>query len=766
MLFKTATSRNIFYIVAIGLCSTVVTAGTLFWLSYAEVKRRSVEEMNAAAALIASDLKAQVSHGLDLVRAFQSTFHALETSGAADRLSANAMMKRALEDNPFALGVWTGWEPNAFDEKDADYVNKPGHDGTGRYIPYWTRANGKPIVMPLIDYGVEAKGDGYKIPFKSQKMVIVEPATYSIDGKDVMLTSLVGPVTVDGKPLGVTGIDIALDSLTSTLAEIKPLGTGSVALLSQGGKFLSHVNPANLGKSFKDSSVDASAWQRMTDNLGKPVDTVGEDGRDFLSIAVPVQLLPDTNWYAVVSVPKATVFAYLTRMAWVSIFIIGVASLLLALLGVIISNHFRRRLQAIVNATGEIANGNIAIPIADADRNDEIGAMARSLAILRDATIAKHRLEAEADEARTLGEEERSRRAAETQENELQMRFAVTQLGSGLQRLADGDVTVRLMSPFISSLEAVREDFNGSMSTLQQTLQSVGNNALGIQAGSAEIRSAADDLARRTEQQAASVEETAAALDQITVSVRDSAVRAEEAGQLVAMAKSGAQASSSVVKSAIEAVGQIETSSKEISSIIGVIDEIAFQTNLLALNAGVEAARAGEAGKGFAVVAQEVRELAQRSANAAKEIKALISKSGQQVKTGVALVGQAGQALEVIVNEVDEINLRVSSIAEAAREQSIGLNDINRAVNIMDQSTQQNAAMVEESNAASHTLAAEAAALTELLSNFQLGDVSPKAISSPPALDIRHVSAATSAVHSPARSLHKKLAGAFHSRGG
>ncbi len=785
MLFKTATSRNIFSVVATGLLATVVTAGTLFAISYSEVKRRSVEEMNAAAQLTAADLKAQMSKGLQLVHGFQSVFGAIETAGAADRATADAMLKKALEDNSFALGVWSGWQPNAFDGKDAEFVDKPGHDATGRYVPYWVRSGGKIMVTALTDYDKDGPGDYYQIPFKTQKMTVIEPYKYAIDGKDVLMTTLVGPVTVNGKPLGVTGIDIALDSLTSDLANMKPLGNGNVALVSQSGNFLSHVNAANLGKAFKDSSVDAAAWQQMLDNPGKPADTVGEDGTDFISVAVPVQLLPDTAWYAVVSVPKATVFAYLTHMAWVSVIIIAGASALLVLLGVLISNRFRRRIEAVVHATGEIAQGNTSIVIADADRNDEIGGMARSLAILRDAGIEKQRLEAEAAQSRTLGEEERQRRATETQENERQMRFAVTELGTGLQRLAEGDVTFRLATPFIGSLDALREDFNSSMSTLQQTLQSVGTNAKGIQAGSAEIRSSADDLAKRTEQQAASVEQTAAALDEITASVRDSTVRAEEAGQLVAKAKSGAQTSSAVVKNAIDAVAQIESSSQEISSIIGVIDEIAFQTNLLALNAGVEAARAGEAGKGFAVVAQEVRELAQRSANAAKEIKALISKSGNQVKTGVDLVGQAGKALEVIVHEVDEINLRVSSIVEAAREQSIGLNDINRAVNVMDQGTQQNAAMVEESTAASHTLAAEASALTSLLENFKLGNASeaglqraapatshhrasPAPVRSTPVSRpvIRPASSVTPAVQSPARSLGQKLAGAFGHTGG
>jgi methyl-accepting chemotaxis protein len=298
---------------------------------------------------------------------------------------------------------------------------------------------------------------------------------------------------------------------------------------------------------------------------------------------------------------------------------------------------------------------------------------------------------------------------------------AVDEIAKGLTALAHGDLTATIEKPFIPSLEQIRTDFNAAMARISAAMQNVSHNTDAIASGSSQIREASDNLAKRTEQQAAAVEETAAALEQITQTVADSSKRANEAGQLVARTKEGAERSGFVVKNAIEAMGQIENSSKEISNIIGVIDDIAFQTNLLALNAGVEAARAGEAGKGFAVVAQEVRELAQRSATAAKEIKALINTSSDQVKTGVQLVGETGKALEQIVIEVKDINANVAAIVEASREQSTGLSEINKAVNAMDQNTQQNAAMVEESTAASHSLAKQAAALRELVSQFRIG---------------------------------------------
>jgi methyl-accepting chemotaxis protein len=298
----------------------------------------------------------------------------------------------------------------------------------------------------------------------------------------------------------------------------------------------------------------------------------------------------------------------------------------------------------------------------------------------------------------------------------------VTALASRLKDMASGDLSGEIRQPFMASLEPLRADYNEASARLRDALINVSRNATAIAADANEVQTAADMLAQRTEQQAASVEETASALEHITRTVADASQRAQEAGILVETTRSGAEKSGLVVRQAIAAMGEIEASSGEISSIIGVIDEIAFQTNLLALNAGVEAARAGEAGKGFAVVAQEVRELAQRSAKAAKEIKGLINASAVQVKKGVELVAETGMALEEIVARVRAISTNVAAIVEASREQSIGLQEINQAVNTIDTGTQQNAAMVEESNAASHALATEASALFQLTSSFRLGE--------------------------------------------
>ena len=333
----------------------------------------------------------------------------------------------------------------------------------------------------------------------------------------------------------------------------------------------------------------------------------------------------------------------------------------------------------------------------------------------------------------------------------------VDQLAGALNALADGDLTQMLNVPFLPTLEKLRVDFNGASAKLRSTMQGISQNAGAIAAASQQIQTASNDLSKRTEQQAASVEETAAALEEITTTVADSSNRAQEAGQLVRKTKENAEHSGHVVGQAVDAMGKIEKSAGEIANIIGVIDEIAFQTNLLALNAGVEAARAGDAGKGFAVVAQEVRELAQRSAKAAKEIKELINASNQHVKSGVGLVGDTGKALQQIVSQVVQVDGNVVAIVEASKEQATGLKEINTAVNTMDQGTQQNAAMVEETTAAAHSLAREAEKLYQLLGEFNIGSGTATHRAAPAAASYQSRPAA-----SPARQMTARVAQAFN----
>lgn len=380
-----------------------------------------------------------------------------------------------------------------------------------------------------------------------------------------------------------------------------------------------------------------------------------------------------------------------------------------------------RPIKAITSSMTGLAAGDTMAIIPYASRTDEIGSMAGAVEVFRQTALAKVKADQEIEANRVLSEVEQQRREEIERARAAAMAQATKGLARNLKELAGGDLTTQISEPFDPDFETLRSDFNSAVSQLCSTLSKVAGSTVGIDSGSNEIAHSANDLAKRTEQQAAALEQTAAALDEITANVASSSKRAEEAQKVAAEASASTATSGQIVTQAVEAMSRIQQSSNEISNIIGVIDEIAFQTNLLALNAGVEAARAGEAGKGFAVVAQEVRELAQRSAKAAKEIKALIQASSAEVATGVELVSKTGSALKQIGELVVAMNQHVDAIAVSSREQSVGLSEINTAVNSLDQTTQQNAAMVEEASAASASLANESITLRALIGQFKVG---------------------------------------------
>jgi len=427
-------------------------------------------------------------------------------------------------------------------------------------------------------------------------------------------------------------------------------------------------------------------------------------------------------------------------------------------LGVVIAWWSMRALgslKEIVRIMGRIATGDVNVNIPCIERGDEVGAIARAVQVFKDNALEQKKLEAEAAKFQSGLDAKVKEMEAAFEASRADSKAVMLGMGAGLHGLAKGDLTVRVAKVGGAEHHILIGDLNTAIMSMQDTMLAIGANAAAVRSGAEEITQASDDLSRRTEQQAASLEETAAALDEITATVRKSAESAKEARDVVTAAKADAERSGDVVKETVAAMSGIEASSKQISNIIGVIDEIAFQTNLLALNAGVEAARAGDAGRGFAVVATEVRALAQRSADAAKEIKTLISASSAQVASGVTLVGETGKALGRTLEQVEQLNRLVSEIAASAQEQATGLHEVNTAVNQMDQVTQQNAAMVEQATAASHGLAGEAAELAKLVGQFQTGSTAQphaarKAAPKPAAVKPRSPAAAPMGKFTPA----------------
>ncbi len=378
-------------------------------------------------------------------------------------------------------------------------------------------------------------------------------------------------------------------------------------------------------------------------------------------------------------------------------------------------------LRHLADVTGQLADGRVDAETGMEGRRDEIGSLARALEIFRKAVINNRRLEAETEEHRR--QDEANRRAmqekAEAEAAE-KLSIATAGLASGMKRLASGDLSFRIEEKFAPEFEELRRDFNASIEQLGSTLASISQAARSIDRDSGEIAVGVDELAKRTEDQAASLEETTVALGQITANVQASSKRVVDTQSVAAEANDSAVKSRSVVANAETAMERIQESSGKITSIVGLIDEIAFQTNLLALNAGVEAARAGDAGKGFAVVAQEVRALAGRSAEAAKEIRELIDNSSNEIEGGVRHVREAGDALTKIGELIASIHEHMDAITASSTEQSTGIGEVNRAASTLDQVTQQNVTMVEKASASSASLAAEASGLMEMVSRFKL----------------------------------------------
>jgi methyl-accepting chemotaxis protein len=581
--------------------------------------------------------------------------------------------------------------------------------------------------------------------------------------------------TEQAKPFA-EGLMNYLDRMDALLAEWRPLvdaeGLADFdAVVTRAAEFRAfRTETARLGR-----EVDPALANEQGNNTENRANRRSYQGEIDAVVQRDRQMLDDI---------KAELEVFQTRM----ITLIASTTLLGLLIGVgaaayIGTAQLSRPIRRLTGTMQALAHGDLEADVPFSSRKDEIGEMAQAVLVFKQNGIKVRELNAQEAALQAKSSDLQSsiaevvaaavqgnfaRRITKDYDNDDLNRFAssvnelLTSVDTGIAEvrrviasLAEGDLTQSMNGSFQGAFDELQTNVNATMTSLRAALGEVRSTSDTINGNTTELRGAADDLSRRTEQQAASLEETSAALEEITATVRTSTGRAHEASGMVDEARRATEESNRVVGEAVTAMSRIEQASGEIGKIISLIDEIAFQTNLLALNAGVEAARAGEAGRGFAVVAQEVRELAQRSATAAKDIKGLITKSGDEVATGVRLVTATGEALTAIQNHVVKINEHVHSIATAAGEQSTGLHEINIAVNQMDQVTQRNAAMVEETTAATHRLSEEADNLAQLISRFKLD----AGASRPREANDRMAAAA-----SPARALGQRLAGAFGGR--
>jgi methyl-accepting chemotaxis protein len=595
-------------------------------------------------------VRAELEIPLDEARAIANLFEAAShiESLQITRAKINLWLKHFIEDEPNFLGIGIVCEPDAFFEKDANFIN--ASNKTGRFMSYWTRNHkGEGVLEPLLS---NESQDFYQIPKQKFKESVVDPYPYSIRGKEVWLTTLVAPMIHvregrDKNFLGVIRIDLALDYLQRQLGHLNISGFKNAHLnvYSANGSVVVSKNVAYVGKHIKKTGLTEEVIDHI---LKQEPFLITKDSKPLqktvITYGAPVEIgQTGIRWMVAVSLPEDELTIASEQVIWLIIFIGIITIIIMTLVIYLFSRTISNPLNELVTVSNAIAVGNLNNEIKLTKKN-EIGQLLQAVASMQ------------------------------------------TQLREIVKAISQ---TVKVVNT------AAEEMSQGNIS-----------------------------LSQRTSAQATSLEETAAGIEEMTGTVQHNADNAKQASQLAFSAKERAIRGGEVVNSTISAMAEINKSSKKVTEIIGVINEIAFQTNLLALNAAVEAARAGEYGRGFAVVASEVRNLAQRSAAAAKEIKELIQDSVLKVEEGTKLVNQSGDTLEHIITAVKTVSDIIAEIAAANQEQSLGINQVNKSIAQIDEMTQKNAVLVEEAATTSSAMKEQVLSLKKQITFFNVGELS------------------------------------------
>lgn len=605
----------------------------------------------------------------------------------------NEILKGILEKETGYLGLWTCWEPNAFDGLDSSYADKPGHDQTGRFIPYWNRGSGKVELEALVDYDKPGDGDYYQLAKTSRKEVIIEPYVYTVAGKNVLLTSLVIPVLVGEKFAGAVGVDMSLDAIQADVQKVKPFETGVAALFANAGSIVAHFDPDRLGKQMRETEIDMTGEQHIVpfaDSVknGNEYDFIIHSrqlGTDITIMNVPIVIgKTGTPWSFAIGIPMNKVLQAANSAMWNSVKIGVIAVILIILLVNFIASGIIRPIISGAKTLEEFArHGDLSIELSrtDLERTDELGVLNKSIELLM------------------IAQREAAKLATE---------------------LSHGNWTISF--PVRSEKDELGIANKSMVEQIRSALSSVRLSATEVDSGSEQISGASQSLSQGATETAASLEEISSSMTEIGSQTKANAENASQANILARQTRDSADSGYKKMSEMMTAMTLIQDSSNQIAKIIKVIDDIAFQTNLLALNAAVEAARAGRHGKGFAVVADEVRNLASRSAKAAKETSEMIESSIGKVQAGTNIATITEKAFKEIVASSVKVADLVGEIAAASNEQAQGIMEIGQGLEQIDKVTQLNTANAEETAAAAEELSAQARELTSLLEKFRLTD--------------------------------------------
>ncbi|HEY4343089.1 MAG TPA: methyl-accepting chemotaxis protein [Parvibaculum sp.] len=621
---------------AVAVCGTTLT---MLGSNYAHTQALDIMRVQAReqAMHIANLLNPDVA----VAKTIAGAGVAAVQSGSTSRVAFDAFLKQTLVDHPSVLGTWIGFEPNALDNNDAAFAGTAGYDATGRYVPYFARGKGNTISrVALADYDTPGVGDYYQLAKTSGHPVAIEPYVYEVDGEQVLMTSMTFPVTVNGKFLGVGGVDLKLDEVGAIVGKAKPLGTGYVAVVSSTGLYVANRNPDSLGKKAIEAGLDKSTLDAAMAGEEKIFPSItNSDGVAVVRATAPVILNGMlTPWSVVVTVPEATLFEANRSLTYA-----GLLTGLLTFLGAagiayFVGNAFAKPIRGMTEAMKRLAGGDHRTEVPARERKDEIGAMAAAVQVFKENGIEMERVKSE--------QEENDRKAV------IEKKRMMNELASSFE--AKVGSLVQALSAAATEMESTA----GSMTTLAEQ----GN-------------SKAMTVASASEQTSANVQTVATATEELSASIQEISKQVANSARIASKAVDDARSTDGVVQ-------ELAVGAHKIGEIIQLINDIAGQTNLLALNATIEAARAGDAGKGFAVVASEVKSLATQTAKATEEISAQIT----QIQ---GATDQAVTAIKGIGSTIQEMSEIAAAIASAVEEQGAATLEISRNVQQAAQGTEE-----------------------------------------------------------------------------
>ena len=746
----------------------VTGAGVLFAVSMAGLiaggialmyQTAGTEAQERARALVASYSQMASGQLGGIVNMTQGVGAAIEGAiqgPVIDRDQLGRIVTQAIEARPTLMGMTLAFEPNQPDGRDAEFIGHAYSDQAGRFVPYFARPNGELIVEQL-DMSPEAgTGDWYDLPIKENRNTLVPPYSYTVGGKTVLMTTVSVVIRKNEKPIGILTSDLTLDTIAGVIGQLKPFGVGTVQIISNNGLWIVNPDPALAGTAV---APDVAAALQDTARMEQGMAYADADGVQQFAVTTQMQFpgVPE-QWTMIMQVPLATIYAGVDNTRNLAI---GAAAILaLVALGLVWfgAGFISGPIQKMTAIMRELAQGKHDLEVPYQQGKDEIGNMARAVEVFRENGLKISQM-TEAEAARIVADEQQ-RRAMMT---DLQAAFGevvdaaiagdftkrvhaefpdaelnslarsvnslvetvdsgVSETGIVLGALARTDLTVRMQGNFSGAFAKLKNDANAVAETLSDVVGQLKQTSRSIKTATGEILSGANDLSERTTKQAATIEETSAAMEQLAHTVLQNADRARDANADAQLVSRTAEEGGEVMSRATKAMEQISTSSGKISNIIGLIDDIAFQTNLLALNASVEAARAGDAGKGFAVVAVEVRRLAQSAAQASSDVKALIEASSGEVGAGTKLVAEAAAKLAAMLEAARSNSALMEGMARDSREQAAAIEEVTVAVRQMDEMTQHNAALVEQTNAAIEQTEAQASELDRIVAVFHTDD--------------------------------------------